>query len=149
MKPENRSIQQRQQLHQRITASDMFPFMRQHRVQLRFRPALPLLGKDHNRPEPPNSHWRCALRADKRSIDERRPSHHRTNLENAGGQMNGHQDKSNGVTYQRDPPPVTYRILTKSWRLSFATEARGAGVRNHITLYVLRGWLRQRSIWDH
>src|SRR5262245_23549791 len=120
MKPENRSVQQRQQLHEGIAASDMFPFMRQHRVQLRFRPALTLLGKDHNRPEPPNSHWRRALRADERSIDERRLSHQPTNTEDACGQANGHQDKAYRVTHQRDPLPIPRPIPSKPWLLSFA-----------------------------
>src|SRR5262245_44023234 len=122
MKPEYGSVQQRQQLHQGIAAPDMFPFMRQHRVQLRFRPALPLLGKDHYRPEPPNGHWRRALGADERSIDKRRLQRQPTSADDAGGQANGHQAKAYGVTYQCDPPPIPRPIPSKPWRLGFATE---------------------------
>jgi hypothetical protein len=74
MKPEERAIEQRQPLHQRIVPPRVLALVRQHGVKLRLRPSLPALRQNHRRSEPANGDRRRAQIAGQPASAIRRPT---------------------------------------------------------------------------
>ena len=60
MKPEDRTIEQRQPLHERIAATDGFVLVGQDGVQLRVRPLAPPCRQNRDGTEPSHRDGRCA-----------------------------------------------------------------------------------------
>jgi hypothetical protein len=63
MQPENRAVEEREPLDERIVSARVLLLMGQHRIELRCGPALPALRQNQDRREPSHGDRRGASRA--------------------------------------------------------------------------------------